>query len=193
MLPKTVWTIAVAIVLLSETAPASDVVDLASSFIGRPYVWGAEGPNAFDCSGLTQYVFREFAVDLPRRAISQSRVGDPAGTRIRRGDLLFFANDARRSLVTHVGIYEGGRQMIEASKRSGQVRRSNLDDAYWAERFMFARRVIGDISQPEVAGDEPGQSDDKVSIPSRRKRDVRKAAARALEEFAGILLRRPRR
>jgi hypothetical protein len=192
---KTFCVVMAAVCALTEITRASDVVDLAASLIGRPYVWGAEGPNAFDCSGLTQFVFREFSIDLPRRAISQSQVGDPTGRRLRRGDLVFFSSDSRRSLATHMGIYEGRGRMIEASKRYGRVRRSNLDDAYWAERFMFGRRIVEDADSPRVArdpGDDRGQ-DGRVEDPvRRRKRDVGRAAVRILEEFAGVLLRRPR-
>ncbi len=65
--------------LLASTAHvlAGDVVDLAASLIGRPYVWGAEGPKSFDCSGLVQFVYQEFGIDLPRRAVDQSKTGDP--------------------------------------------------------------------------------------------------------------------
>jgi cell wall-associated NlpC family hydrolase len=56
------------------------------------------------------------------------------------GDLVFFSTDPRGSLVTHVGIYEGERMMIDASKRRGEVRRDSLDDDYWVERFMFEVR-----------------------------------------------------
>ena len=78
---------ATALSLLSFTtdAVASDAVDFAASLIGRPYVWGAEGPDAFDCSGLTQYVYQRFGIELPRRAISQSREGDPIRKRLQRG------------------------------------------------------------------------------------------------------------
>ena len=165
MLVKT-GSVFVAALALGARTPASDVVDLAAGLIGRPYVWGAEGPNAFDCSGLTQYVFGEFDVDLPRRAISQSKAGAPIGRRMQRGDLVFFSSDAAKSLVTHVGIYEGRGQMIEASKRSSRVRRSDLKDPYWIERFMFARRIMADARSPEVARQ-----------PSSRKAEVRRAAA----------------
>lgn len=156
--------------------------------IGRPYVWGAEGPNAFDCSGLTQYVFQEIGITLPRRAISQSKSGDPARGGLRRGDLLFFSTDARQSLVTHVGVYEGGRVMIDASKRHGRVRRDNLDDPFWVERFMFARRVLAG----KGAGDTPNirsrRDDDAPSRPGGR----RQAAVRIIEAIAGELFKRPR-
>lgn len=185
-------TVAALIVLAERRTPASDVVDAAASLIGRPYVWGAEGPNSFDCSGLTQYVFREFAVDLPRRAVSQSKTGHSVGRGLQRGDLLFFSTDTRRSLVTHVGIYEGSGRMIEASKSAGRVRRSNLDDAYWDQRFMFAKRVMRDPGRPQARRDDQDRSETGMGS-SSRKRQVRDAAIRALGELAGALIRRPRR
>jgi hypothetical protein len=139
---------------------------------------------------LTQFVFREFAVDLPRRAISQSRVGDRIKRRLQRGDLVFFSGDTRRSLVTHVGIYESVGTMIEASKRYGEVRRSDIDDAYWVDRFMFARRILVDSGGPEVSR-YPRKERDEASVRKGRG-DVRRVAARVLVEVAGVLLRRPR-
>jgi NlpC/P60 family len=183
--PRVACAIPVCLLLLASEVSATDAVDLAASLIGRPYVWGAEGPGAFDCSGLTQYVYREFGIELPRRAISQSRVGDPAGRRLRRGDLVFFSTDPRRSLVSHVGIYEGAGMIIEASKRYGRVRRDTLNDEYWIERFMFARRITDgyDIRPVEVP----------VKRPSARRGDRRRTAERALELLADVLLRRPGR
>jgi hypothetical protein len=174
--------------LVPAVATADDVVDFAASLIGRPYVWGAEGPRAFDCSGLTQYAYQQVGIELPRRAISQSRVGDRVG-RLQRGDLLFFSDNSRQSLVTHVGIYEGRGRMIEASKRYGRVRRSELNDAYWAERLMFARRVTSALTVRDTAGD-----DGPPNRPANRPRvNTRRVAADALQRIAEALLRRPRR
>jgi hypothetical protein len=169
------------LIFANQAYAADDAVALAASLIGRPYVWGAEGPRSFDCSGLTQYVFGRFGVELPRRAIQQSREGDPAGTRLRRGDLVFFANDARRSLVTHVGIYEGGGMMIEASKRHGKVRRDSLDDTYWVERFMFARRMDD--------GEDSREAPIPVKRPRRSEGDRRERTVRVLGQIADVLLR----
>lgn len=183
---------AIPLTLLSFTIPVpvttaasiSDPAELAASLIGRPYVWGAEGPGTFDCSGLTQYVYREFGVELPRRAISQSRAGDAAYGRLRRGDLVFFSTDARRALVTHVGIYEGSGLMIEASKRYGRVRRDSLNDRYWVDRFMFARRIAagGHVSNPPARAKRP-----------QPRGNGRRTAQRVLAHIADILLRRPGR
>jgi cell wall-associated NlpC family hydrolase len=161
---------------------ASDAVDLAASLIGRPYVWGAEGPHSFDCSGLTQYVYQKSGVDLPRRAISQSKVGDSVGRRWQRGDLLFFSTDSGDSLVTHVGIYEGNGIMIDASKRHGRVRRDDVHDDYWVERFLFGRRVTSGM-----------EDDDRIIVASRRSSDKGRVARRVIETLADVLIRRPRR
>jgi len=183
--PRTACAIPLSFLWLA-TPVWADPVDLAASLIGRPYVWGGEGPREFDCSGLTQYVFGKYGVDLPRRAISQSQVGDRIGRRLQRGDLVFFSTDAGGSVVTHVGIYEGSGVMIDASKRYGRVRRDNLDDDYWVDRFIFARRITdANADAPELPGPQP-------QSPSPRA-DRRKAATRVLEQVADILLRRPRR
>lgn len=184
MSPRTVCAIPVSFFCLATPAWA-DPTALAASLIGRPYVWGAEGPREFDCSGLTQYVYGEYGIELPRRAISQSQVGDRVGRQLRRGDLVFFSTEPGGSIVTHVGIYEGGGVMIDASKRHGSVRRDRLDDDYWVDRVMFAKR-IGDRDVSVDLPRRPPQS------PSSRS-DRRKAAAQVLVQIADVLLRRPRR
>jgi NlpC/P60 family protein len=182
--PRTACAIPLSFFCLATSAWA-DPVELAAKMIGRPYVWGAEGPREFDCSGLTQYVYGEYGIDLPRRAISQSQVGDRVGRRLQRGDLVFFSTEPRGSVVTHVGIYEGAGTMIDASKRHGKVRRDSLDDDYWIDRFIFARRISDANDTLEIPG-RPPQS------PSPRS-DRRKVATRVLEQIAGVLLRRPLR
>jgi hypothetical protein len=176
----------VCLFVFASNALAEDVVDLAARLIGRPYVWGAEGPNAFDCSGLTQFVYQKVGIDLPRRAVNQSTFGNPARGRWQRGDLLFFSTDTRQSLVTHVGLYEGDGVMIDASKSHGRVRRDNLEDQYWAERFMFARRVLTGAEntrdeRSQRAGDSPSRS------------GGRQTAIRVLGRIAGEVFKRPRR
>jgi cell wall-associated NlpC family hydrolase len=166
--------------LFASPVSAQDAVDLAARLIGRPYVWGAEGPGSFDCSGLTHYVYGKTGVELPRRAVDQSRVGEVT-RRLRRGDLLFFASDKRRSLVTHVGIYEGGGMMIDASQRHGRVRRDDLDEQFWSDRFMFARRITDSDVRPARVPTER---------PSSRASDRAKVAARVLGHIAEVLLRR---
>lgn len=187
MVPKAWCPFVVSLLLLAKAPAASDVVDVAASLIGRPYVWGGDGPSGFDCSGLTQYAYQRVGIDLPRRAINQADAGD-AARRLRRGDLVFFSSDERRSKVTHVGIYEGGGVMIDASKRHGRVRRDDLSDPYWTATFMRARRVTDDIARGGDTGDAwPPAS------PSRRpdsRSDARREAVRTLGRLAEVLLQR---
>jgi hypothetical protein len=182
--------IPVCLLFVPSFAVAQDVVDFAAGL-----VWGAEGPGAFDCSGLTQYVYQQFGIELPRRAISQSRVGDPVGRRLQRGDLLFFSDNSRESLVTHVGIYEGSGWMIEASKRYVKVRRSELNDAYWADRLLFGRRITSDLAIGDATKDDINRPrtlpPNRPASPARI--DRRRVAAQAIQRIAEALLRRPRR
>jgi len=188
MVPRTSCALLVSLALIAnDAAAADDVVDLAASLIGRSYEWGAEGPRTFDCSGLTQYVYSRFGVDLPRRAVNQADFGD-ATRRLQRGDLVFFASDAKKSVVTHVGIYEGNGRMIDASKRYGRVRRDDLNDPFWTSTFMGARRVTDNIARRDDAGDDFPRAE--PSRPRDRRTSGRGEAVRALGRLAEVLLRR---
>jgi hypothetical protein len=189
MISRTSFVMVSFAALLPIPAFAADAVDLAARLIGHPYVWGAEGPDSFDCSGLTQYVYQDVGIDLPRRAIDQSEVGVAAGHRLQRGDLVFFSTDARSSEVTHVGIYESAGMMIDASKRSGQVRRDDLRDPFWADRFLFARRVTALLADGRRTGSGPTVERPRAS----HRIDRRAVAAAIVEGIAGAILRRPRR
>ncbi|MHB1740381.1 MAG: C40 family peptidase [Actinomycetes bacterium] len=83
---------------------------VAYAQLGKPYVWGASGPGAFDCSGLTMYAFAAAGIYLPHFAASQAGYGRPvAYNNLRPGDLVFFY-----SPISHVGIYVGNGMMISA-------------------------------------------------------------------------------
>ncbi|WP_238883118.1 C40 family peptidase [Clostridium sp. YIM B02551] len=94
----------------TPTASSSAIVSYGYNFIGRPYVWGATGPDAFDCSGLVQYVYRHFGINLPRTTYDQVNVGSPVSYGdLQPGDIVFTNG------IGHVGIYVGGGQMLHAS------------------------------------------------------------------------------
>lgn len=107
--------------LAAPAAPsprAARAVAFAYRALGRPYVWGATGPGAYDCSGLTQAAWKSAGVSLPRTTYTQIN----AGTRVSRGqlqpgDLVFFYSG-----VSHVGIYIGGGKMIHAPHPGSTVR-----------------------------------------------------------------------
>ncbi|HVB38924.1 MAG TPA: C40 family peptidase [Vicinamibacterales bacterium] len=128
---------------------------------GRPYRLGGDTPAGFDCSGLVQYVFAEYGLELPREARDQFRMGRPVARRaIRAGDLLFFHTIARGP--SHVGIAIGGGRFVHAPNARGRVRVSLLSAPYWNRRFLGARRI--DLTPAPPVGDAgaPPSSDNRT-------------------------------
>ncbi len=106
----------------STTAMAA--IAAASTQIGKPYLWGATGPDSFDCSGLTSWAFQQAGVRLPRTSREQWYAGTqvPLGL-IRAGDLLFWADDVTNpATIHHVAIYLGDGQMLAAPHTGALVR-----------------------------------------------------------------------
>jgi hypothetical protein len=101
---------------LVTTAQLSTALTAALSRVGKPYVWGATGPDSFDCSGLVGWSFAAAGVNLPRTAAEQALAGPAVPlNKIQPGDLLFWAWDpADPGFIDHVAIYLGGGKMIEA-------------------------------------------------------------------------------
>ncbi len=122
---------------------AIKITKLARKKLGRRYVWGAEGKNVFDCSGLTQYVCKKNGIKLPRRAIAQSKVGKRVNRRnLKKGDLIFFdTSKKRKGYVNHVGIYIGNNKFIHASSAKKKVIITSLSKPFYSQRFKGARRV----------------------------------------------------
>ncbi|GGR53529.1 MULTISPECIES: C40 family peptidase [Streptomyces] len=97
---------------------AAMAVAYAYGKLGSPYVWGATGPNAFDCSGLVQAAYRAAGLSLPRTSYAQIDAGRRISrSELRPGDLVFFYPG-----ISHVGIYVGGGRMIHAPNPSAPVR-----------------------------------------------------------------------
>ena len=118
---------------------SSQVANYDYNFLGRPYVYGANGPNAFDCSGFTSYVYRHFGVSLPRTASSQFSAGSAVSrNNLAPGDLVFFNTVG---YLGHVGLYIGGGDFIHAAS-SGRVKISSLSEGYYRTRYAGARRVF---------------------------------------------------
>lgn len=109
------------------------IVDIAGRHSGKPYVFGAEGPARFDCSGLVQYVHRQAGIDLPRTA-AQQRAAVPSVSRsaVRPGDLLFFHNGGS---VYHVGIFAGAGTMWAAPEPGDVVRKQTI----WTDSYTVGR------------------------------------------------------
>lgn len=107
-------------------APRSEVVNIAKRYLGAPYRWGAAGPNSFDCSGFTMFVYRQVGVSLPHSSRAQINCGERVSrSELKPGDLVFFG-----SPIHHVGIYVGGGQMIHAPHSGANVRIDPLHRNY---------------------------------------------------------------
>ncbi|RAG83897.1 hypothetical protein DN069_20045, partial [Streptacidiphilus pinicola] len=104
--------------------------------LGKPYVWGGNGPYGYDCSGLVQQAFFRAGITLPRVAAEQYRATTPIPpNRLRRGDLIFWSSSSRSSGIHHVAIYLGGGRYIEAPHRGADVRISVLSTGYYPDFF----------------------------------------------------------
>ncbi|MGL5330949.1 MAG: SH3 domain-containing protein [Peptostreptococcaceae bacterium] len=122
---------------------AKAVVDLAHKQLGKPYVWGAEGPSSFDCSGLQYYIFKKGAgVNLPRTSKEQSKFGKTVSrSDLKPGDLIFSSTDGSGS-VSHVGVYVGNNEMIHAPKPGDVVKKTKINNSYWNNAYLWSKRVL---------------------------------------------------
>ena len=128
-----------------------DLLDYAKTFIGVPYRLGASGPERFDCSGFTSYVFREFGYHLPHNSVMQFKDSVPVESfsDLRKGDLVFFGARNNIRVIGHVGIVvdvdleRGMFRFIHASTSNGvEIQRST--QPYFMMRYMGAGRVLKD-------------------------------------------------
>ena len=131
----------------SLSPKSQHIIELAKKELGKRYVWGATGKNAFDCSGLTSYVCKQNGIKLPRRAIEQSKVGlFVPRDQLQPGDLVFFdTSKQRRGYVNHVGIYIGEGKFIHASSAKKKVIITSLDKPFYKSRYKGARRVAASL------------------------------------------------
>jgi cell wall-associated NlpC family hydrolase len=128
-----------------------EMLDYAKTFIGVPYRLGASGPDLFDCSGFTSYVFREFGYNLPHNSVMQSKEARPVESfgDLRKGDLVFFGARGSIRNIGHVGIVvdvdleRGMFRFIHASTSNGvEIQRST--QPYFMMRYIGAGRILPD-------------------------------------------------
>jgi cell wall-associated NlpC family hydrolase len=126
----------------ARSTAADALVETALSFRGIPYVFGGENPQTgFDCSGLVQFVFARYSIDVPRTVSDQFRMGVPVRLAdLRAADLVFFSTTGPGP--THVGIAVSRDQFVHAPTTNGVVRVEPVDSTYWHERFVGARRLF---------------------------------------------------
>lgn len=105
----------------------SSALGVARGQLGKPYVWGASGPNTFDCSGLTYWSFAQTGKMIPRVASSQYYAGQQVPfSQARAGDLIFWSDNGGASGIYHVAFYLGGGQLLHSPKPGDVVRVASL-------------------------------------------------------------------
>lgn len=120
-----------------------ELQEIALAYLGRPYVWGGTGRPGYDCSGFTCRVFAEAGYAIPRVSRDQARSGRSVDIdSIRQGDLLFFAEPG--GPVSHVGLYLGDRLMVHASSGQGEVVVASVDQTWFRQNLLGARRILGE-------------------------------------------------
>lgn len=133
----------------------NDVVDYSKKYLNKPYQYAGKGPNAFDCSGYTSFVFKQFGYHLNASSAGQAN----QGITIRRkeeleiGDLVFFEGSRHDSRVGHVGIVSdigrnGKFNFIHASTSNGVIITSS-EDPYYKARYLRGSRILKDVPKKE--------------------------------------------
>lgn len=126
----------------------SDLLDEAKSHYGKRYAYGSKGPNAFDCSGFTGYVYNQFGYNIGSSSKGQYLLGESVDKKnLRPGDLVFFTSPRSGKGVGHVGIVvtaDNENQtfsFIHASTTQG-IRISESTEKFYVNRYIGAKRII---------------------------------------------------
>ncbi|MFF7637939.1 C40 family peptidase [Kitasatospora sp. NPDC008050] len=116
----------------ASSGSVETAVEFATAQLGKPFVWGGNGPDGYDCSGLIHAAFRHAGISLPRIANDQYAATTPvSASRMRRGDLLFWSYDGSVRGIHHGAIYLGNNRYIEAAHPGTYVRISTLNSGYF--------------------------------------------------------------
>ena len=122
-----------------------EILETAKEYLGVQYIWAANGPSAFDCSGYTKYVFKQNGITLPRYSGHQANVGTSIQyDELKKGDLVFF--DTAKGFhgkVNHVGIYIGDNKFIHASSARKKVMITSFSQKkFYKNRFLHGQRIV---------------------------------------------------
>lgn len=110
----------------------------AEQQLGEPYVWGAAGPNAWDCSGLTMRAWAAGGKSLPHWSVGQYRATTPVkASALRPGDLVFWSNSSNPDSIFHVALYAGDGMIIHAPRTGRPVVKESM--YYWRSPNFFTR------------------------------------------------------
>lgn len=126
------------------------LVDFMRKYLGTPYVYGASSGKAFDCSGFSTFVMKNFGIKIERTASQQARKGTPVKKKdLKIGDLVFFSQNGKR--INHVGIYIGDNKFIHASSYRKRIVIDDLNK--YTGVFMGATRYLNIKDDEELEGE----------------------------------------
>lgn len=121
-------------------AKSSMAATQALTLVGKPYRFGGNNPQGFDCSGLVQYSYSLAGVDLPHGTSQLRQMSRPISqNQLQRGDILFFNQEGKKS--SHVALYLGEDRFIHSPSSGKSVYIASFADAYWRRHFTEARRL----------------------------------------------------
>lgn len=124
-----------------------NIQTLLGTYLDKPYVWAEEGPDAFDCSGLTYNIYGQMGVEIPRVAREQAKMGKTVSfEELHEGDLIFFGPPNKRSKrINHVGIYLGDGWFAHASSKNRKVTVTHFnDEPIYLKRMRHCKRILSE-------------------------------------------------
>ncbi|MEK7705919.1 MAG: C40 family peptidase, partial [Myxococcota bacterium] len=173
---------------LASSVSSEALTATAKTYLGRSYLYGVSDGSGYDCSGFVRAVYAEYGIALPRTSRDQAQVGRVVErAALAAGDLLFFAEAPFGRRITHVGLALDGARMIHASSGRGEIVIDALDGAYYADRLVTIRRVLGEIA-PTSGEPATFPRTEGLGVPSRRWR-VAGMPASAVPQMSALDLR----
>ena len=125
----------------AESQKITQLKDIISKQLGKSYRYGAAGPNNFDCSGLTSYVYGQLGMKIPRSSRSQINAGVAVARKdLEYGDLVLFARNGKT--INHVGIYVGDGNFVHSPQTGDVVKIQTLTSGYYNNSYYAARRIL---------------------------------------------------
>ena len=145
-------------VAVTPSELADRIIEEAYRHLGKPYRWAGNGPRSFDCTGLTQYVYKKFGYRIGRTVRAQSKDGRPVEgdySVLQKGDILIFGARNHRRAFGHAALYVGpdstGTDFYFIHAARGGVMVSRIQEKYYAERFLGAVRILPDfLPEPDT-------------------------------------------
>lgn len=158
----------------TSTTLQDDIILYGRQYLGKPYRYASKGPNSFDCSGYTSFIFKKFGYRLGSSSAGQDRQVPSVDKRenLRKGDLVFFEGHRKNGKVGHVGIVtealsNGRFKFIHASTNNGVIVSSSTEP-YYASRYLRGGRVLEENASYVTRRDPTAVKRQQPSFPAVR-------------------------